>query len=666
MGGGVAAGFLGSFGDAVKQKADAHKKQADDQKSKQADIYWGVIKNPDSAPEQIQYAQGQLQKLYGNSGPLKELFQKFGNIIQQTHPGHQQQPQTGAQAPLEGGGVPPGARSSVPPPPQAGGAPPPAPGAAPGGALPMQSGAGSVPPPPSPQASGGTATSSGGFPITDAGGPKTTVPPPPQAPAMPAQASAGAPTPKGQDPRFPEMAKAAGSTTGQDEKAFQTWKRQQDVIKQNKIEEAEATAKAKAAAGPSGAPPRPVFSRPTSVLDARTLAQGGKVYEGEDGEPIDVGKLPDNMSLQPFTTRITETDAQGNTRAVWKTRYVPISPDQRKVTVGNETYEVNPADASKIPQGAGVDLGKQSAGSTTSMTDPATGQTTTTKHVPTTTGAAGRGGGAGTSGGAAPSTRQSPGSSPQTPPSAKSRGGPSTSPTPPSPAGLPPLDPDGHITTGGTPQVLEGANQLLDGMDVNKLPAKTRDLSAKLARSYNWEQGKFTPKEQVMLKESTTFIDEALGNDTALKVLDEGWMDRQKVAQVVDSVDAKGMISRAITTAAAQNLTSDEAEFVRTYNQLVGTISGLGQLVRSGRATEATIERLKKELPNPLTTKDSADARQRLTRLRKEINVAMEKGTFTGAAGGSSRSSVKPPPSASAGQLSDAAKAYLDSQGIPH
>jgi len=202
---------------------------------------------------------------------------------------------------------------------------------------------------------------------------------------------------------------------------------------------------------------------------------------------------------------------------------------------------------------------------------------------------------------------------------------------------------------------------------VNKLPAKTRDLSAKLARAYGWEQGKFTPKEQTMLREATTFIDDAMGNDKALAVLDEGWLDRQKIAQVVDSVDAKGMISRAITTAAAQNLTDDEAEFVRAYNQLVGTISGFGQLVRSGRATEATIERLKKELPNPMTTKDSKDAMARLQRLRKEIDVGLQKGTFTGATT-TSRSSIPTPPKpgdVSPGQLSQAAKDYLKSQGVP-
>jgi hypothetical protein len=324
MGGGVAAGFLSAMGDAAKQKADSHKQQADAQKSHQADIYWGVIKNPDSSPEQIQYAQGQLQKLYGNSGPLKELFQKFGAVIQQTHPGHQQPPATGANAPLEGGGVPKppaapgatGAPSSVPPPPTM-----PNPGATPGGATPMATSA-------TPD-SGATATSSGGFPITNAGGPRSSVAPPPAAPggaptvaggkatssggfaiehpgavrssvpAPPAPPSAPASAPhvgvlghirnavgKGiegignampggsggiGDSRFDEMAhQAAGPTTQeQHDRDFKDWERKQDVETQNKIKETQAKVKAEAEAkGVKGSNPKPMN------------------YEGPDGKPL--------------------------------------------------------------------------------------------------------------------------------------------------------------------------------------------------------------------------------------------------------------------------------------------------------------------------------------------------------------------------------------------
>lgn len=210
----------------------------------------------------------------------------------------------------------------------------------------------------------------------------------------------------------------------------------------------------------------------------------------------------------------------------------------------------------------------------------------------------------------------------------------------------PPVDADGHITTapGASPQVLEGANQLLDGTDKEKLPTKTRELSAALARRAGWEQGKFTPKEQVQLREATTYLQKA-ASDPSLAALDASFSDRMQLAQVISNPDAQGFIGRGLSTAAAQNMDPKQVAFVQMYNQLVGTIAGLSSLVRSGRATEATIERLKSELPNPTTTKDSADGRQRIQRLLSEIDVAMDKGSF-GGTGTKSASKLSPPPSA--------------------
>jgi hypothetical protein len=58
--------------------------------------------------------------------------------------------------------------------------------------------------------------------------------------------------------------------------------------------------------------------------------------------------------------------------------------------------------------------------------------------------------------------------------------------------------------------VVEAANQLLDGQDLNKLPQKVREPAARMARQYGWEQGKFTPREQSQLRTASTFINEAL------------------------------------------------------------------------------------------------------------------------------------------------------------
>lgn len=192
------------------------------------------------------------------------------------------------------------------------------------------------------------------------------------------------------------------------------------------------------------------------------------------------------------------------------------------------------------------------------------------------------------------------------------------------------LDAQGHIpATAGNPQVVEAANQLLDGTDKDKLPTKVRELASALARRYGWEQGRFTPKEQVLLREATTFLRQAQ-NDKALAALDGDFTDRLALMQLVRSPDKDGFIGRGLTAATAMNVSPKNAAFVRMYNQLVGTISGLSQLVRSGRATEASIERLKLELPNPATTRNSADARARIQRLLNEVSTAMRKGSFTG------------------------------------
>jgi hypothetical protein len=107
-----------------------------------------------------------------------------------------------------------------------------------------------------------------------------------------------------------------------------------------------------------------------------------------------------------------------------------------------------------------------------------------------------------------------------------------------------------------------------------------------------------------------------------------------KLSQLTRNPDKEGFIGRGAMAVAAENLSDKEAGFMRLYNQMVGRISGLAQLTRSGRATEANIERLKKELADVLTAKDSKDARERLKLVRSEVDIAMEKGTFTGDSGG--------------------------------
>lgn len=194
------------------------------------------------------------------------------------------------------------------------------------------------------------------------------------------------------------------------------------------------------------------------------------------------------------------------------------------------------------------------------------------------------------------------------------------------------LDSQGHIPAEAhvNPNLREAANNLLDGMAVKDLPIPQKDKGAAeaLAKQYGWKgQGMFTPRDMLLVRESTASLQQLSQADDALSVLDDS-SSRLKLAQVLQNPDKRGIIGQSIQTLAAANLTENEQKFVTLYNQAVGRISGLSQLVRSGRATEAQIERLKQELPNPATTASSQHAKDKLKQIQSEIDIALQKGQF--------------------------------------
>lgn len=402
------------------------------------------------------------------------------------------------------------------------------------------------------------------------------------------------------------------------QKEFDSWKKQQDELHKNRMEEEEAKAKAAAqakAANPSG---RPVMGPAISARNARELAKQGRVYLDKDGQPIDLTNLPDNMGLKFI--------AWGG-----KNYYEPFSPNSKVITVGNETYAVSPMDAEAIgdkDHPAGTDLGQHNTGSTTRTTDPVTNQTTVAKHTPNTPGARSGGGLPAPPSTAAP--RNSDAGKPTSAPLAPAHG---DAGKPQSGSNLPALDEQGHIPNdykGSTPQIIEGANQLLDGTDKDKLPTKTRELSSAMARKYGWEQGKFTPREQGALRNATQFIDDMLKDPGTFQVLDST-MTRMKLNQVLAGSEKQGPFGSAATTFAAGQMNDQEAKFIRQYNLIVQTISGIGPAIRGSgnKNTEAAIKRFLTDMPNPKTVQGSKDGMERLQLLKKEIHRALAKGTFT-------------------------------------
>ena len=87
------------------------------------------------------------------------------------------------------------------------------------------------------------------------------------------------------------------------------------------------------------------------------------------------------------------------------------------------------------------------------------------------------------------------------------------------------LDEQGHIPAdAGNPYLVQAANSILDGMDVEKLPIPQKDRTAamQLAQKFGWKgQGLFNPREVLQLKEGATVIQKMIDSD-ALSVLDQG------------------------------------------------------------------------------------------------------------------------------------------------
>lgn len=428
-----------------------------------------------------------------------------------------------------------------------------------------------------------------------------------------------------------------------DKREIEKYKAKEGYLYDLKMKEDAAKAAAKAA-NPSGQPGSMRPGPASSVRDARLLAKQGRVYNDIDGNPIDLNALPDSMGLKLM--------AQGA-----KHWYETFSPNSKVITVGNETYAINPMDVEALGGGAGTDLGQHNVGSTSASTDPSTGQTTVTRRTPGTTGVAGRGRTSPQGGGAAAQGSRRTSSRLPGPPSADGV---------PSAQRVPPLDKDDHIAsgwTGAAPQVIEGANQLHDGKDMKEIggTAKSKPLSEKLAReTWGWSQDKFTPLEKTQIALATRYINEA-AESPALKSLDRGFF--AQLPMIGATGEGKTSIGKAMTKLSSMGTSPEQQEFLRIYRQLAGTISGLGKLSRGGRITEATVNRLLSELPNPTNTTSSKDAIERLNRLRDEVTTALSHDSFQELVGGRTEAGAKKgisgPPKSTPG-LSEGARKYLE------
>lgn len=364
-----------------------------------------------------------------------------------------------------------------------------------------------------------------------------------------------------------------------------------------------------------------------SAGQARSLGQGigvshaiiamqssGQKYIKEDGTTPwtieELQKFPVSMKLSPLSLS-------------GKLVYVPSDQNESKFVVGNKVYLKD--------QFGDIDLEHPMGDARTGSTSvDAFGVTTrTAPYAPGATGAPSLNVSTPSSPGIAPPSAAAPHGTPSgqvhrklTQTAADARSGSATHQ----------LDVDGHIpSNAGNPGVVEAANQILDGMDINKItiPQKDRPAAEKMARDYGWKgQGLFTPREVLQLKEGATVIQQLI-NSPALKVLDEGTISQLPMLGQGADPSKEGFLGRLGTKLASGAATPQQQEFLRYWRQLDALAIGLRGLVQTGRATQAQVERLIAELPNPYNTTSSDDAKKRLEMVQNELRVAANTGKLS-------------------------------------
>lgn len=421
------------------------------------------------------------------------------------------------------------------------------------------------------------------------------------------------------------------------------WKDQEKYLHDLKMEEIAATGKARAIARAQNTK-RPVpINAPIDIMDAR---DSGQEFMDQQGHSIDLSKVPDHMLLQPVLMNVPQVDETGQVVGEdWQTRYVLRTQRDQFVNIGGVKYAVAPyGESMRLPgdKSAATAVGPAVTKSNTATRDPVSGLVTSATKTPATPGM--YGGEAALGNAATPPTqnvpRGTPGPqrTPMTPPptggtgKALPKGIVNASPEQINDEGHIPAElagklrlPDGTIATGG---VIEVANQLIDGMDVKEEPggrgSGLKTQATQLARAMGWKRGMFSPRELRQVAQTATFIKD-LEDSGALKVLDnKGVVNRNQLAQLLTDPEKQGLVGRGMSSLATAFEDKQQAKYVGLFNQLSQVLGGMAPLTRNGRMTLAMFNRMRLDLPHPLNTRDSEDAKYKLGLLKEEINTALK------------------------------------------
>jgi hypothetical protein len=174
--------------------------------------------------------------------------------------------------------------------------------------------------------------------------------------------------------------------------------------------------------------------------------------------------------------------------------------------------------------------------------------------------------------------------------------------------------------------VREFANNLIQGGDLNKIPVKARALAESVARKYGWRgQGALTPAQQMQIHQVDSQL-KTLAQDKYLKLFDSTPTRLWLAMLPLDPTD-EGGISAVKDAAMRGAISQDAADFYDDLTRLRGVLGGIRSFTGANN-TNATAARLLAELPKFTNTKNSRDARYKLSRLQQEVDIIKRLGYF--------------------------------------
>jgi hypothetical protein len=128
------------------------------------------------------------------------------------------------------------------------------------------------------------------------------------------------------------------------------------------------------------------------------------------------------------------------------------------------------------------------------------------------------------------------------------------------------------------------------------------------------------------MQNARQFLDMVENSKAFMKALDQGTFQKWKLSVAEGDASKDGAFGKLFHQMAVQNLSPEQQEYLRLQAALMGTVSGLSSVVRSGRPTEATINRLAREIPNVMASANSKDAKARIANIKKELDLALKQG----------------------------------------